>query len=193
MQGRLQHSVALKFSLKTVEADFSSPASIRKALLETYNTNTFGTIALSTAFLPKLQEAASRDRADSMTALINVSTGLSSFANKTNPNSPQYNNDEVVYASSKAALNYYTVWAARKYPDVRIGESTLPSSCAIAALLTGAALVLVAVAPGHSSTSLNNYTGRQTAEAGAQYITDAILDSKGPTGAFLEKGKVHDW
>jgi len=51
----------------------------------------------------------------------------------------------------------------------------------------------VAVAPGHTATALNQFTGRQTVEVGAQYITDAILDSKGPTGVFLEKGKLHSW
>jgi hypothetical protein len=55
-------------------------------------------------------------------AVIDVSTGLSSFANMSNPQSPQYKSTEIFYASSKTALNAISLTLSKMYPALRVGE-----------------------------------------------------------------------
>ena len=96
--------------------DFSNLDKLVESMKSTFNTNLIGTVAVTTAFLPKLSQSKKRP------AIINVSTGLSSFANITNPDSAQYGNTEMMYPASKTALNAYTVWLAKQYPEWRISE-----------------------------------------------------------------------
>lgn len=96
--------------------DFSSLNKLVESMQNTFNTNLIGPIAVTTVFLPILGKSQKRP------TIINVSTGLSSFANITNSASAQYRNTEMMYPASKTALNAYTVWLAKQYPDWRIGE-----------------------------------------------------------------------
>ena len=84
-------------------------------------------MALTLAMLPKLKEAAQKRNKHGEAlchkpSLINVTSGLASLDNMTNPNSAQYASDEICYSSSKTALNAFSIWLSKRNPDIRVGE-----------------------------------------------------------------------
>lgn len=141
--------------------------------MKNFDTNVFGTVALAGAFLPKLQAAFDKKTTSKRPALINVTSDLGCFAIMTDsrPDNFLYTIKQFTYPATKSAFNMHTVYAAKVYPDLRI----------------------VSVNPGYTATAFNNYTGPQSVEQGAQYITNAILDLDGPSGVFLTEDKVHPW
>ncbi|PWN37975.1 3-oxoacyl-reductase [Meira miltonrushii] len=148
-----------------VPDDFSNLDKLVEGMQNQFNTNLIGPIAVTTSFLPILEKSKNRP------AIINVSTGLSSFVNMTNSASPQYGNTEMMYPASKTALNAYTVWLSKQRPDWRI----------------------VSFAPGHTATALNGFNGRQTVETAAKYLFDVIHDAKGPSGVLIQRAEVIGW
>lgn len=126
-----------------------------------YETNVFGVVRVTQAFLPLLRAAASP-------TVVNVSSGLGSLAIAQDPAAyehllPVYF-ASLGYNSSKAALNMLTAQYAHEHPGVRFN----------------------AVDPGWTATDLNGNRGVQTVEEGAQIIVDmALADAAGPTGGFF--------
>lgn len=174
------------FLFCSVPDDFSSLNNLVENMQSTLNTNLIGPIAVTTAFLPSLEKSQNRP------AIINVSTGLSSFANMTNSASAQYGNTEMMYPASKTALNAYTVWLAKQHPDWRIGEWCIEST--ISSILSELTYsFLVAFAPGHTATALNGFIGRQTVETAAKYLYDVIMDQEGPSGVLIQREEVIGW
>ncbi|MFJ8974024.1 MULTISPECIES: SDR family oxidoreductase [Streptomyces] len=126
-----------------------------------YDTNVFGAVRVTRAFLPLL-------RAGESPTVVNVSSGLGSLAIAADPErfesllpvyypSPGYN-------SSKAALNMITVQYAKAFPEITFN----------------------AVDPGWTATDLNDHRGVQTVEEGAAVIVRmATLGGDGPTGGFF--------
>src|SRR6185437_3335216 len=102
--------------------------------------------------------------------VVNVSSGMGSFAVTTDPNRLESTITGIAYPSSKAAVNMITSQYAKALPDMRVN----------------------AVDPGYTSTDFNNNTGTQTVEEGAHVIaTFASIDQTGPTGTFNDRhGRV---
>lgn len=124
---------------------------------EIFDTNVFGVVRVTHAFLPLLQ----RSRAP---VVVNVSSGLGSLSLAASPDSPTHFYPGVAYPASKAALNMVTVQFAKQFPGIRIN----------------------AVEPGYTNTDLNGRTGTQTVEEGAQIIVEmAQTTQDGPTGGFF--------
>ena len=125
---------------------------------EVYETNVFGVVRVTRAFLPLL-ELADAPR------VLNISSGLASFARWTGPAGvPPQDGPYLAYASAKAALNMLTVHYAGAYPGMRF----------------------TAVNPGPTATGLNVATGTQTLQEGtAAIVAVACDDGPGPTGTFL--------
>lgn len=148
--------------------DTSSASSIRKQLQTVYNTNVFGTIALTNTLLPLLTSGNHSVKP----AIINISSDLGSFGNQQNPKWKHYKIPLAFYPSTKSALNMFTAVYAKKLPDLRI----------------------ISVNPGYTATNFNGNTGYKTPEEGASAYTHAILNFNGPSGTFVEEdGKVVPW
>jgi NAD(P)-dependent dehydrogenase (short-subunit alcohol dehydrogenase family) len=123
-----------------------------------FETNVFGVVRVTHAFLPLLQRSTAP-------VVVNVSSGLASFARVTAPDSPAYTYPGVAYPASKTAVNMITIQYAKAFPNMRIN----------------------AVEPGFTATDLNGRTGRQTVEEGAEIIVRmAQVGPDGPTGGYFD-------
>ncbi|MFI5698369.1 SDR family oxidoreductase [Kribbella sp. NPDC051586] len=130
-----------------------------------YDTNVYGPIRVTQAFLPLLQ-AADHPR------VVMVSSAGGSFAVVTDPAQPVSKMHELAYSSSKAALNMITVRYAQALPNIRFN----------------------AVTPGEvanhtfAATDMNNHTGQLTATEGTDSIVKlAMAPADGPTGTFTDR------
>jgi len=136
-------------------------------LRRTFETNFFGTVALTQPLLPLLR-AAERAR------IVNVSSGLGSIAINNDPNTPFYHVKILGYNASKVALNMFTVDLAYDLRDTKIKVNS--------------------VSPGFVDTDMNNHTGTDTVEEGAIAIVRlAQLPDDGPTGSFIHKDGTYPW
>jgi NAD(P)-dependent dehydrogenase (short-subunit alcohol dehydrogenase family) len=139
-----------------------------------YETNVFGVVAVTNAFLPALRRSA-RPR------IVNISSGTGSLAWSTGPN-PQFDHTagagaSAAYRSSKAALNALTVFYAQELAVDKVKVNAL--------------------APGRRATNLTPRAadlGDDPAEAAAQAVTLALLPDDGPTGGFFSwDGTAAPW
>jgi NAD(P)-dependent dehydrogenase (short-subunit alcohol dehydrogenase family) len=132
---------------------------------QTFETNVFGTVRVTHAFLPLLQRSAAP-------VVVNVSSALGSLTSATNPATPTYAYPGVAYPASKAAVNMITVQFAKAFPNMRIN----------------------AVEPGFTKTDLNGNTGIQTVEQGAEIIVRmAQIGPDGPTGGYFDAKGTLPW
>jgi NAD(P)-dependent dehydrogenase (short-subunit alcohol dehydrogenase family) len=130
----------------------------------TYETNVFGVVAVTNAFLPAL-------RRSRHPRIVNVSSGTGSLGWSTGPN-PQFSHETggsgAAYRSSKTALNALTVYYAQA--------------------LASEGFKINALAPGLRATNLNARaaaSGGDPAEAAAGAVRLALLPDDGPTGGFF--------
>jgi NAD(P)-dependent dehydrogenase (short-subunit alcohol dehydrogenase family) len=132
---------------------------------EMFETNVFGTVRVTHAFLPLLQRSAAP-------VVVNVSSGLASLTALADPDHPAAFYPGVAYPASKTAVNMVTVQFAKAFPQLRIN----------------------AVEPGFTDTALNNHTGTQTPEQGAEIIVRmAQISPDGPTGGFFDVNGRLPW
>jgi NAD(P)-dependent dehydrogenase (short-subunit alcohol dehydrogenase family) len=145
------------------------------AFRRTYETNVFGVVAVTNAFLPSL-------RRSGHPRIVNISSGTGSLTWSTCPN-PQFDfraagtGAGAAYRSSKTALNALTVFYAQALADDGIKVNAL--------------------APGLRATNLNPRAaaaGGDPAEAAAAAVRLARLADDGPTGLlFSWDGTVAPW
>jgi NAD(P)-dependent dehydrogenase (short-subunit alcohol dehydrogenase family) len=135
------------------------PADLTADLMRsTFETNVFGTVRVTHAFLPLLLRSAAA-------VVVNVSSGLASLSEVATPGNPRYAYPGVAYPASKAAVNMITIQYAKAFPAIRIN----------------------AVEPGFTRTDLNGNTGLQTVEQGAEIIVRmAQVGPDGPTGGYFD-------
>ena len=140
----------------------------------TYETNVFGVVAVTNAFLPALRRSAHP-------RIVNISSGTGSLTWSTGPN-PQFDyqvagtGSGAAYRSSKTALDALTVFYAHALADDGFKVNAL--------------------APGLRATNLNPRAaaGGDPAEAAAGAIRLALLPDDGPTGQlFSWDGTVVPW
>jgi NAD(P)-dependent dehydrogenase (short-subunit alcohol dehydrogenase family) len=141
----------------------------------TYETNVFGVVAVTNAFLPALRRSAHP-------RIVNVSSGTGSLTWSTGPN-PQFDyqaagtGSGAAYRSSKTALDALTVFYAQALADDGFKVNAL--------------------APGLRATNLNPRAaaaGGDPAEAAAGAVRLALLPDDGPTGQlFSWDGTVVPW
>lgn len=130
-----------------------------------YETNVFGPIRVTQAFLPLLKAAAQAN-------IVMVSSGLGSLGWLTDPENELYGVNILGYNSSKTALNAVTVSFAKE--------------------LAEAGIKVNAADPGYTATDFNGHSGYRTVEQAAEVIVRlAMLDRDGPTaGYFFDEGPV---
>lgn len=130
-----------------------------------YETNVFGIVRMTQAFLPLL-------RASAAGVIVNVSSGLGSFGYVTNPERIESRLNNLAYSSSKAAVSMLTLQYAKGLPNLRIN----------------------AVDPGATRTDLNGNRGYQTLEQGTDAIVQlATIGQDGPTGTFSDRTGNMPW
>jgi NAD(P)-dependent dehydrogenase (short-subunit alcohol dehydrogenase family) len=141
------------------------PETTADDLRRVYETNLFGVVRVTQAFLPLLARSA-------RPVIVNVSSGMGSIAVTTDPDRIESRFVGLAYPSSKTALNMLTSQYAKAFPQMRIN----------------------AVDPGYTATDLNAHRGTQTIEEGAEVIVAmARLDASGPTGTFVDRHGVVPW
>lgn len=132
---------------------------------QVFETNVFGTVRVTHAFLPLLQRSASP-------VVVNLSSGLASLTRVTTAGTPTHAYPGVAYPASKTAVNMITVQYAKAFPNMRIN----------------------AVEPGYTKTDLNGNTGIQTVEQGAEIIVRmAQAGPDGPTGGYFDAEGPLPW
>jgi NAD(P)-dependent dehydrogenase (short-subunit alcohol dehydrogenase family) len=134
-----------------------------------YETNVFGAVAVTNAFLPVLRRSAHP-------RIVNISSGTGSLAWATGPQFPHLGS-YAAYRSSKTALNALTVFYAQALADDGIKVNAL--------------------APGLRRTDLNATAaanGGDPAEAAAGAVRLALLPDDGPSGEFFSwDGTLVPW
>ncbi|MCL7366785.1 SDR family oxidoreductase [Streptomyces ardesiacus] len=134
-------------------------------MLTTYDTNVFGVVRVTHAFLPLLE-------ASDAPVVVNVSSGLGSLAATTDPSRVEFHVTLLDYNSSKTALVMVTSQYAKAFPAIRFN----------------------AVDPGYTATDFNSHRGTQTIEEGAEIIVRmASIGADGPTGGFFDKTGTVIW
>jgi NAD(P)-dependent dehydrogenase (short-subunit alcohol dehydrogenase family) len=130
-----------------------------------FETNVFGLVRVTHAFLPLLQKSAAP-------VIVNVSSGLGSLTDLSNPDSYTHFYPALSYPASKTTVNALTVQYAKAFPGIRVN----------------------AVDPGYTNTDLNGGTGIQTVEEGASIIVAmAQIGPGGPTGTFVSSHGPVAW
>ena len=130
-----------------------------KVLKEVFDTNFFGVIAVTQAFID-LMRAAPAPR------IVNVTSGLGSLTLHSDPSWKYYEVKAAGYVTSKAALNGYTIILAHNLRDT--------------------AFKVNAVDPGYTATDFNHHSGPGTVQdAAARVVKAAVLAEDGLTGQFF--------
>jgi NAD(P)-dependent dehydrogenase (short-subunit alcohol dehydrogenase family) len=124
-----------------------------------FDTNVISVVRVTNAFLPLLK------RSDAP-AVINVSSGMGSFALTHDPSRVESTIASPLYTASKAAVTMMTTQYAKAIPEVRFNAAD----------------------PGYTATDLNGHSGHQTVTEG----TDAIValateDPSAGTGRFMDR------
>ena len=137
------------------------------AMERVFHTNFFQTVAVTQALLPLLRKARSA-------RIVNVSSGLGSLTQHSDPSWPYAAIKVLGYCASKAALNMFTVQLAWELRDTPIKVN--------------------AADPGYTATDLNHNSGHQTIEQGAaETIRLALLPDDGPTGTYSDSAGPVPW
>jgi NAD(P)-dependent dehydrogenase (short-subunit alcohol dehydrogenase family) len=134
-------------------------------LREVFETNVFGVVRVTQAFLPLLEASAAP-------VIVNVSSGMGSLGRTTDPERIESTIVGLPYPSSKSALNMTTNQYAKAYPAMRINV----------------------VDPGYTATDFNAHSGPQSVEEGAEIIIRAAqFGPDDPTGAYLDREGTVPW
>ncbi len=120
---------------------------------------------MTNAFLPLLRKSAAP-------AVINVSSGLGSFALTRDLARVESTVIAPLYTASKAAVTMLTTQYAKALPDIRFNAAD----------------------PGYTATDLNAHRGTQTVTEGTDAIvTLATEDSAAGTGRFIDRSGPVSW
>lgn len=126
---------------------------------EVFETNYFGVIQTTQAFIDLLQKSETP-------RIVNVTSGLGSLTLHNDPTWKYFDVKGAVYVSSKAALNAYSIVLAYDLRDT--------------------AFKVNVVDPGYTATDFNHHSGPGTIpDAASRVVKAATMDSDGPTGQFF--------
>jgi NAD(P)-dependent dehydrogenase (short-subunit alcohol dehydrogenase family) len=134
---------------------------------KTFDTNVFGLIAVTQAFLPLLEKSPAG-------RIVNLSSILGSMTLHSDPASPIYNFKVAAYNVSKSAVNAYTVQLAYELRDSKIKVN--------------------AVHPGHVKTDMGGPAAPMEIVDGAKSsVAMALIGIDGPNGSFTHMGRTLPW
>jgi NAD(P)-dependent dehydrogenase (short-subunit alcohol dehydrogenase family) len=129
-----------------------------------YETNVFGTVRVTRAFLPLL-------RAAEAPSVVNVTSGVGSFTLIHDPNRVESQYPLAAYGSSKVAVTMLTMQYATTIPDIRFNV----------------------VDPGQSATEFTGGLGHSVQEGTDAVVRIATLGDKTPTGTATDREGVLPW
>jgi NAD(P)-dependent dehydrogenase (short-subunit alcohol dehydrogenase family) len=136
-------------------------------LRRTYDTNVFGVFAVTKAMLPLLKKSEAG-------RIVNMSSGLGSLTQASDPDGPFRSVNLLAYNSSKTAVNALTVQFATE--------------------LLGTSIKVNAADPGYVATDLNEHRGYRTVEQGATApVRLATLPADGPSGGYFNEDGIVPW
>ena len=136
-------------------------------LKQTYETNVFGVFAVTKAMLPLLKKSTAG-------RIVNISSGLGSLTQNSDPNYEFAGMKLLAYNSSKTAVNALTVLFASELKDTPIKVN--------------------AADPGFTATDINQHRGYRTVEQGATAaVRLATLPDDGVSGGFFDENGVVPW
>lgn len=129
-----------------------------------YETNVFGVVRVTNAFLPLLRRAVAP-------SVINVTSGLGSFTLIHDPDRVESRYALAAYGSSKTAVTMLTMQYARTTPDFRFN----------------------AVDPGQTATAFTGHVGHSVEEGADAAVRMATLGVDVPTGTVTDRDGVVPW
>jgi NAD(P)-dependent dehydrogenase (short-subunit alcohol dehydrogenase family) len=136
----------------------ASNASI-KDIQEVFDTNFFGVISVTQAFLELLKKSESP-------RISNITSGLGSLTLHSDPNWKYYHVKAAAYGPSKSALNAYTIVLAYELREFPFKVNVID--------------------PGYTATDFNGHNGPGSVESAASFIVKHTLtDENAPTGQFF--------
>ena len=126
---------------------------------EVFNTNFFGVISVTQAFLDLLKKSDGP-------RISNITSGLGSLTLHSDPGWQYYDVKSTCYVTSKAALNAYTIMLAYE--------------------LKAFSFKVNAIDPGYTATDFNHHSGPGSIEDAATFIVKhTVTGENGPTGQFF--------
>jgi NAD(P)-dependent dehydrogenase (short-subunit alcohol dehydrogenase family) len=130
-----------------------------------FDTNVLSIVRVTHAFLPLLS------RSDAP-AVINVSSGMGSFALTHDPDRVESTITAPLYTASKSAVTMLTMQYAKALPEVRFNAAD----------------------PGYTATDLNAHTGTQTITEGTEAIVALATEPPSAgTGRFVDRFGTVPW
>lgn len=130
-----------------------------KDIQNVFDTNFFGVISVTQAFLELLKKSETP-------RISNITSGLGSLTLHSDPTWKYYNFKAVSYVTSKAALNAYTIALAYELRDLPFKVN--------------------AIDPGYTATDFNHHSGPGSVESAAAFIIKhTFTDENAPTGQFF--------
>ena len=133
---------------------------------KTFDTNVFGLVAVTQAFLPLLKKSdAGR--------IVNVSSILGSIELHNDPKSVIYDYKIPAYNVSKSAVNAWTVQLAHELRDTQIKVNTIH--------------------PGSVKTDMNAAGSIDVEEGAKSSVELALIGNAGPNGSFSHLGQTLPW
>jgi NAD(P)-dependent dehydrogenase (short-subunit alcohol dehydrogenase family) len=130
-----------------------------------FETNVVSVVRVTSAFLPLLRRSAAP-------AVINVSSGMGSFALTHDPARVESTIAAPLYTASKAAVTMMTTQYAKALPGIRFNAAD----------------------PGYTATDLNGHQGHQTVTEGTDAIVSlATEDPSAGTGRFIDRFGPVSW
>lgn len=130
-----------------------------------YEVNVVGIVRVTHAFLPLLRKSANP-------VIVNVSSGLGSFAATHDASRIESKVLIPLYASSKSAVTMLTMQYAKALPEVKVNAAD----------------------PGYTATDFNGHSGPQTVTEGTDAIVElATVGPDGPTGTFRDRHGEVAW
>jgi NAD(P)-dependent dehydrogenase (short-subunit alcohol dehydrogenase family) len=129
-------------------------------LREVFDTNFFGTIDVTQAFLDLLEQAP-------VPVIVNITSGLASLTLQSDPTWVHAPYKLAAYGPSKTALNAYTVFLAYE--------------------LQAKGFKVNAVDPGQTATDFTRHQGGAVTDAARFVAQYAVLGADGPTGRYFSR------
>jgi NAD(P)-dependent dehydrogenase (short-subunit alcohol dehydrogenase family) len=136
-------------------------------LKEVFETNFFGAVGVTRAFLPLMHRSEAP-------RIVNVSSELGSLWFQERDQSGYFATHLMAYSASKTALNSFTLMLAKELQQSKFKVNS--------------------VTPGFTATDLNGHSGHQTPDEAARIIVEfATLGPDGPSGQFFGARRSMPW
>lgn len=139
----------------------------QQVLRETFETNFFALVAITSALLPLIRKSAAG-------RIVNLSSILGSLTLQANPDSPIYEMKSLAYDASKTAVNSFTVSLAHELKDTTVKVNSAH--------------------PGWVQTDMGGSAAPMQVVDGARTsVALATLPASGPHGGFFHMGEPLPW